>query len=383
MKRILWLTAMGIVFTYCASHAQDPTPIQISSYALRLARILTKDGVLRAGWLLGTRGDTLLAQIRAKQEPIVREDLVRVEVASVPRNATPPIVGALLGVYAGNALALKADTQPFLFIRSNEQGPFALYSALFGAVGSLIGYLVGNAAQTDVIFDFTGDDDSRTKAWEDLTESGSRTRLKRDFHFALEGAWISGPLPYPESDLGWTNASYGYAGASRLNMVRKVQLTYTLNDFFDAGLACLWLGQPSVSYYLPGLLSSASLSLEGNGEYAVGVFQPLWKLGWRTVQWDVGGGLGIASYDFNTNYGPDYSIEGLMRPGRSEGQSTTTFSTLLFTEFKLFLADYFSLGVTADWAYIPDKVPDVKGIPFASRQLSTTSIGFVLTLHIH
>ena len=111
----------------------------------------------------------------------------------------------------------------------------------------------------------------------------------------------------------------------------------------------------------------------------MGVIQPLWKLGWKDVQWDVGVGLGIATVEFKSSSQVyDYSSSSSV----SIGNTRTMFSALINTELKVFVTDHFSIGLAADLAYIPEDVPSVQGITFESKTLGTRSVGFVLGLHL-
>ncbi len=382
MKQILFLFACIWSCATFAVRSQPSESLQPSRYVFQLARILTKDGILRSGWLLGTLGDTLVAQIGGKSERISRRDLLRVDIEAPQQKGKSTLVGMFAGIYAGNALALRAENQPFLFMRENNQGEVALYSALFALLGAGVGFLAGAAGDYSITFDFSGDEAANASTWEDLVEGGSGAGHKRLFHFSLQGAWVSGPLPKPGTEQSQFYYSYDFSGATRLNMVRKVQLTYSLTKFMDAGLATVWLGQPSIAHYSPSYGGGVTVSLEGSGLYVIGVFQPLWKLGWRVAQWDIGAGFGRASYDFRASSPPFYVAYDSVSPGTFIEKKKTAFSTLLYTEFKVFLTDYFSLGITADWAYIPEKVPDVQGFTFDSHHLGSTSIGFVLSFHL-
>ena len=372
-----------LAFCTCALSQAQVRPGETflpSRYTMQLARILTRNGVMKTGWFLGTQGDTLLVDIGRKSERISKTDLLQVEIETNPQKGKAALAGMLMGIYAGNAMVFKADNQPFLFLRQNEQGEVALYSALFGILGGTIGYLAGAATDHNIKFDFSGDVVSAEKAWQELVKGESTIAKHGVVHFAMLGAWVTGPLPSPGAQQS-SMYYYGYSGGSRLNMVRKLQLTYSLTDFLDVGFACLWLGQPSVSTFSSTSNGYTNVSLEGTGQYAVGVIQPLWKLGWQAAQWDIGGGLGIAHYDFNATTTYFYSYDGTQQPPTTVEKTQSTFSTLLFSEFKLFLTDYFSLGVIADWVYIPDKVPSVQDFTFDSDHFGTTSVGFVASFH--
>ena len=376
MKRVLLISLCILSCAPSVLHTQPSHSVQPSKYAFQLTRILLKDGSMKTGWLLGTSGDSLLAQLGGKSERISRTDLLRVDVEAGSQKGKATLAGMLMGIYVGDALALTAKEQPFLYMRHTDEGELALYTALFGLVGGLMGYLAGGAGDQMITFDFSGDEADAASAWEALVEGHSQAGQKRSFHFSLQGAWVNGPLPKPDGAQASPYFYYGGSQATSLNMGRKMQLTYSLNDFIDVGLACVWLGQPTVGIF--GLdYGFATASLDGTGLYAVGVFQPLWKLGWRTIQWDIGAGVGWASQEFTASVAPYQNPSWI--PIETKAHS---ISTLLYTELKVYLADYFSLGVVADWVYVPEKVPEIQEFVFEAKHLSTTSIGFVLSFHI-
>lgn len=381
MKRLLCVSIIVWLVATTSVHAQELRSLQPSRYSMQLTHILTRDGTMKTGWFIGTYGDTLVAQIAKRTERISRKDLVRVDVERPTERSAATLAGLLAGVYVGNALALKADTQPFLFMRDNEGGEIALYSALFGLVGGVLGNLVGGASGNVAVFNFPVDEGGNSAAWDDFLESNSVGPHRGTVHLSFQGSWVSGALPTSEK-VGSSYYFGQYSGASSLNMVRKAQLTYSLNGALDVGLAFVWLGQPSISTYGPSYSNVMTVSLEGTGRYAIAVVQPLWKLGLKSLQWDIGGGVGVATYKCQASSPPYYFTYDSLWAGTSVDQNKTTFSTLLYTELKVFPSDFFSIGVAADWAYVPDRVPAVRGFTFDSERLGTTSIGFVLSFHI-
>lgn len=379
---LLWISLWS--FATLPASGQTPEGLHSSRYSFELTHILTRDGTLKTGWFLGTVGDTLVAQIGGKSEWIARKDLLRVSVEGGRSKSGAALVGLLVGVYAGNALALRADGQPFLYMRSEEGLLPALYSALFGLVGGGLGYLAGFAQTAENTFDFSGSEEENADRWQSLAAGGSSNGGRASVHVSIQGSWVKGPLPNPD---GGSHSSYYYAGrsASSLNMVRKMQVTYSATRFLDLGLAAVWLGQPSLSYYTnsPPYSGSTTLSLEGNGYFVVGVVQPLWMLGWRKVQWDVGVGIGKASVNFMAAQPGYYDYaSGGFKDGKSAEVSRSGFTTLWYTELKVFLADYMSLGITADWVRVPQDIPDISGVTLESKNLGTSSVGFVLGFHL-
>jgi hypothetical protein len=374
MKTTLLCVFLGLC-TIASTQAQPSESLKSSAYFHRLTRALLKNGTVKSGWFVGTDRDSLVIQIGSQSERLSRQDLLRVTIDAAASTGAPALVGMVSGAYLGSALVLRGDNQPFLFVAENRGvGEVLLYNALFSLVGGALGYLVGSLQSNEVVFDLSGTEEERSARWEDLCKGGQKAGREGSVHLSFQGSWVSGPVPE-----GRANDYYYGQNVNSLNMMRKLQLTYTMTDFADVGLAFMWLGQPSHSYYSP---DNNTIGLSGSGYYAVGVFKPLWTLGMHRVQWDIGLGVGLTSVNFSVTpnvyyyyYPPPSS------PGTAIALKKTTFSAMTYTELKVFFADYFSVGLTADLVYIPETIPAVKGIAFERETFGTTSVGFVVGYH--
>ncbi len=380
MKRtsvlLVCLWACSAVF----ATAQPSEPLKPSDYTFRLARLLLKNGTVKEGWFLGTVRDSIVLQVGLRSHRYARQDLVRVDVNGDRSPGKSTLAGMALGMYAGNALFLTADHQPTLFFgRGTHSDSYILLEIAFALIGAGTGYAIGSFQSDYRTFELAGSEEENAARWAELTEEGPDQERSSTLHLSIQGSWVSGPLPEPGED----NVAYVNSRASRLNLLRRVQLTNSVSRFADVGLAAMWLGQPSVWVNEWGwnYQSTRSQELTGRGYYAVGMFQPLWKLGLRGVQWDIGGGVGIATIDCRSaSQVYDYSSGSWSEVAVKLQKST--ISAALITELKVFLGDNLSLGVAADLAYIPEDVPDAQGFSFRSKTVGTSSIGFVVGFHL-
>lgn len=363
------------------TNAQPQESLKPSAFTFRLARMVLKDGTAREGWFLGTFRDSIVIQVGTKSKRYSRHDLLRVDIDAPRDRGKTALVGMVAGAYLGTALLMRDKEQPTPFFDRghSDVGGVILPEALFMLAGGGLSYLVG-AFQGDDKFDFTGTEEENTARWEELSAGGPDAPHRPAVHLSAQGSWVSGPLP--SADVRDQYYYHGYDEATPLNLLRRIQLTYSVTNFLDVGIAAVWLGQPPL-HMLTSFPQSTQLSLEmnGSGLYAVGVIQPLWKLGWRDVQWDIGAGVGIARIDFKAT-SQAYEYYTPPSPTISIDKKKSTISAQFNTELKVYITEYFSLGLTADLVYIPEEVPDVPGISFESRTLGTTSIGFVLGVHI-
>jgi hypothetical protein len=177
---------------------------------------------------------------------------------------------------------------------------------------------------------------------------------------------------------------------SNLNWMRKLQLTYTASRSFDVGVAAMWLGHPTWMRfsYIGGSSSTNSTSsqeLNANGYFAVGIFKPLGQLRKRSWQWDVGLGAGLSHIEgtVTTNSSSWSTIPPYTHTSNNSVSkiNTNVLSALAYTEFKLFIADYFTLGVIADYAYIPKDILTTASSDGDEKKIGTSSIGFTIGFH--
>lgn len=385
MNRITILSLCLLTCTTAFTNAQPSESFKSSEYTFRLARIVLKDGIAKEGWFLGTVRDSMVLQVGTKSFRYSRHDLLRVDIDARRAISKPVLVGMLAGAYLGTTLFMRAENQPALFFGSenNETFEILLLEAAFVLVGGGVGYLAGASQNEDITFDFAGDDAENASTWEELCDSGPASRRTSTVHISMQGSWVSGPFPQSEGNFYYGYyPGYSYNEATRLNLMRRLQLTYSFSDFLEVGLAAMWLGQPPLSRYTstPYTAQSSSVLLEmsGRGYYAVGVIHPLWKLGWRDVQWDIGAGVGLATIDLQTT-SQIYTYPA--QPSILIGKKGSIFSATVSTELKVFIAEYFSVGIAADLVFIPEDVPDVPAFKFESKTLGTQSVGFVLGFH--
>jgi hypothetical protein len=377
MKR---LTMLGYCLWLCVGGdaiAQQTESVVPSQYAFRLARIMLKDGSIHTGWLVGTLRDSVVIQVGPQSVHLSRHDLARVVIETKPKRSTPELVGALLGMYLGDALVLRAEGQPDLFVRDHE-GPEAivLYSALFALAGGAVGYIAATIEGDETVMDFSRGEEDSAAAWARLAGTQAEADRQGNFHLSMQASWVSGPVPK-----NLTGGYFSSQSAVSWNMLRRLQLTYSVTDYAEVGLARVWLGQPSgMSYQMYPLGTNTNINFDGKGYFVVGVVQPLWKLTGRNVHWDIGAGLGLASFDFSgTSWTYTYGLE---PPMTTVAVRKDVLGALAYTELKVFVSGYFSLGLTADVVITSESVPNMTGVTFDSSTLGTSSVGVTFGFHL-
>jgi len=328
-------------------------------------RVLCTDGSMKLGVCIGLKGDSLLLHIAANTEKIAREYILTVSTIR-KREPSTTLSGTLVGLYAGNLL-FKAEDQPFSYTQSYDNWFFPAH-ILFALVGGGVGYLVGTAMSGPEVFNFAESDQERELEWERLRDLVSGERPGPTMRISLQCSWVRSSPPTQASDYD----HYAPSNVTNLNMMRKIQATLTLSPLVDCGIGVMWLGQPSVAWSGPSTYYHYTIvELNGTGYYAIGVIKPLCVTNLRKLQWDIGIGAGFASMNYKVRH-PWFS---------NAEDRETMFSGLVYTEVRVMLSGYLSLGVVGDWVYIPRDAPAIPKIELGPRTMRTTSVGLVLGFH--
>jgi hypothetical protein len=367
----LWLCVGGDAI------AQQTESVVPSQFAFRLARIMLKDGSIQTGWLVGTLRDSVVIHAGSQSVRLSRHDLARVVIETKPKRSTPELVGALLGIYLGDALVLRAERQPDLFVRDRDAPEtIVLYSALFALAGGAVGYIAATVQGDETTMDFSGNEEDNDAAWARLAGTQAEANRQGNFHLSMQASWISGPLPK-----NLTGGYFSSQTAASWNMLRRLQLTYSVTDYAEVGLARMWLGQPStMSYMANPVWINTNINFDGKGYFVVGVVQPLWKLTGRNVHWDIGAGVGLISFDFS---GTSWTYTPwLESPMTTVALRKDVLGAMAYTELKVFVSGYFSLGLTADVVITSESVPNITGVTFDSSTLGTSSVGVTFGFHL-
>jgi hypothetical protein len=356
-----------------------------------------KGGQIHIGLLAGIMDRGLVLRIQKKDVVIQYDELEHVVIERKKGGGVYIPGGMLLGLYLGNIVAYRShDTPPFHLEKAGILG-MAFWNVVFAAAGGGLGYLGSTLVEKDEkAFDFTGEEKARLKQWKHLQwfvtgNGGSRTKK---IHLTLQGGYVS----------NWTTDKYrsqlenngyyvydysnDYREVTKVSLLRKVHLTYSPFSRTEFGVAANFLGEPSItaSYYRSSLARFADQSFDTRGYYAVAEFHPFspGKLG--SFDWSVGIGAGLAEIKFDffseTFGGAQY---GWNRVRVDDFHlSRRMFSGVVFTELKVGIQKGISLGVMADYVYIPAvKIPEFPGagIPGQDLNLGNASFGLLLGFH--
>jgi hypothetical protein len=360
--------------------------------------IYCKDGSRLSGLLVGVEGDALIMRVGTTDERIQRNDFEKIIIQKNKKKGPYAISGMLLAIYATNMAFLRAENQPTFFMDDIESDSGYLFgNALYAALGGTLGILASSTFEKgEKVFKFTGNMESRNREWERLRRFViGDTYPSKKVHFKFQAGKIFTRVSdnymnllrdhdYQVWGSGWMDGE-SWEEASAINLLRKVQITYSLSTLLDVGIASSWLGEPSFQGNKWGDYESsyAWQKLSATGLYVVGVFKPLHNVMPKSISWEFGIGAGAANVNYSLNalsttWDPyteitdEYSL------------SKTLFSGITFTELSLYLYDSISLGLIADYAYIAEQkalaIP-AAGFPAQKLRFGNSSTGFSVGFH--
>jgi hypothetical protein len=364
-------------------------------------QVLCKGGESHSALLAGVTDRGLVIRIEGQDKVIPYDELEKVTLEKTKSGSMYVVSGMIWGLYAGNIIFYHAKSHPPIFMQDFGNRSLWIPNVGFAFVGAGLGFLLGPKLEKgENVFDFTGEENERLKQWERLQKfvTGKERFTPGKFHLAFQGGFVATPTSdryrsaleengYYVSRHARVSPSESYE-ASKFKLLHKAQLTYSLNSWAELGLAMYFLGEPSLSgfrwqNYIP---HNFDLSTDIRGYYAVAVFHPFPARVFRGFDWNVGIGLGMADVDFefisstywhatfdpNVERTDDYHL------------SKRYFSGVVFSELKVYFQNWTSLGITADYVYIPkENIPAFPGvgIPAQSLNLGKGSIGFSVGIH--
>ena len=373
--------------------------------------ILPRKGGALAGILVGIEGDAVVILRKGQEEKISWRETktITIEVVKSKRQAT--VLTMLTGVYLGNILVLRDRSQPSFYLgpRSGDSAWWYVWNeAIIVGASSGLAFLVrGLFGQAEKTFEFAGSEKADLRKWEALKKFALGTEGGPKIHLSVQGGWvfpkISNRYRSLFQDAGYDiwRRSYYYGEqdpwlASEFNMLRKIQLTYSIRRDVEVGAAFGFMGEPSLYgqkeintqvynpiwnyWYTTYRTLSVDQSFSSTGYFLVGIYKPFLRMLPRILSWNVGLGLGASRTILKTAI-PGYQYG--YTPSKFE-ISKTQFCSFLFTELKFDLSNFLSFGLTADYMFAPPlqvpAFPDA-AIPAHKLRVENSSIGFTMGFH--
>jgi len=374
--------------------------------------IVSKNSGVLAGTLVGVENDSVVLLRKGQEEKIVWQDIEKITIERENRKKQNILMTMLGGAYLGHFLIYRDKTQPPFYLKdySHESAWWYLWNeAIIFSASTGLAFLMGwLSGKTEKTFEFAGGEKADLRKWEALRKFILGADGAKKIHLSVQGSWV-----FPEitdryralfKDEGynvWRRTEYyGLAydewSASELNLLRKIQLTYSIRPSLEVGAALCFLGEPSLYgqkvisaqvynpiwnyWYTTSQTLNVEQSFSSTGYFLVGLYKPFLRTLPRIFSWNVGLGLGASRTKLKTaisSYQYGYSPSGFEI-------SKTQFCSFLFTELRLNLSNSLSFGVTADYMFAPSLqapvLPDV-GVPAQKLQVKNGSIGFTMGFH--
>ena len=398
MKNYLFHILLYLTLTGNNAFAQDKTTISSTEATMitvredimyNIATILDEKDNITRGFLVGLRSDSLFLIKNKKTFGIAISDIIHISIDMDHSNWMLFTSGAFLGMYLGNLIFFQSEFQPTAYQSGGDEEGKIAASLLFAFIGGGIGYIVDLGLEKgDESFDLSEEGNQRMKEVEKLKKFLLSDETTKQVHVTVQLAQVR--TRYSEIE-GLSNSSYSsyspYNEVTSFNLLRKLQITYSLFNYLDVGVAISWIGEPQSNWFSNSFYSFqqsyiGTQSYDGTGYYAVAAYHPFKSVFSSSFSWIIGAGIGLGNvnYDFinvvNSGSFPNASSDStIVKINKS------MFSGLIFTEFDLYLFDEFSLGLVIDYVYLPEEMKAIPELGIDKRNLGNFSIGATIGLH--
>lgn len=262
--------------------------------------------------------------------------------------------------------------------------------------GGIWYYVFSKFEKSEKEFNFTENEKKRLARWEQLrsyiTEEYTHKKINISAQAGYVFSRVSSHYKTLFQDAGYETRNYSYLfgeyrqGATDFNLLRKLQLTLTAPSNNEFGIAVYWPGEPSAVGYIDDWTQSFEVEqvLSTTAYCGVIVLKPPRFQKSKRISLNFGIGLGMAQVDFRIRTGLETWDPGYEVTRNQYSVSKGLFSSVVFAELNFYFREALSLGLIADYAYIPSlQAPEVPEAGIASQdlRLGNASVGFSLGLH--
>lgn len=387
MVRFIVVSMVVHLMTLPNLHSQE------SGVPLRRAIVFRPNQEAISGRLIRVGDNSLVVLTLHHEEEIMFEDISRVILSGESRSSKGVIHGALLGGYAVTALVGATDSKPTGYLRRDYSSGLGILVILIPSVfaGGGIGYLLDPGTDgREEMFDFTGSHGSQTAERKRLQNELKDTKREHGVHISVQGSQIFPSVVKAEESQSSYWGGYGYE-VSDFNVLRRLQVTYSILPNVEVGLASVWFGEPS-HYHDLGEWSQSGYSrwggtltsLDAVGRHLVVVYKPFPESLDGRYELAFGSGIGISSiqYQRNTSVNETVVVNNVSTTSYFNSPfeiSETMLSGFVYAQASMKLTENLSLGLIFDYIVAPSKEApaDVRfGIPKETLNFGNTSIGF-------
>lgn len=359
----------------------DPISYVNSELLHNRTTVINRQNYISHGFLLGIKGDSLILTLNNQIQSHSLKDLMSVSIDVESEYYKGFLMGTLIGVYAGSLALFQEENQPFAYLEDHENGTLVIFGIIFAFAGGGIGYLIEQSAYKDqVTFNFSVDERTRT---EDISKfKAFLFKLKRENQFNITAQLSQVNTRVSELDRSPDN----YYSITSFNLLRKLDITYDSWKDISVGAAISWYGEPSLYYNNYTHTNSKFIWIEthydGVGYYLVTAYEPFSTESFHQVSWKVGLGFGVGTIDYKQRI----IIEELIDGEYINNEVITNIiknklSALFYSHFNLYLFENLSVGISADYVYLNEKMNAIPELKLPSRDFGNYSVGVNLSIH--
>jgi len=406
MKKLLLMMIVFVLLTFCQVSAQKkgndkilPNPpkakttqkiadedstalsslIISSDYLYNMILVVNKKGEVKNGFFVGVDSSGIYFLFKGKTEKLDLDELSYIKISRTRKYSGHGLTGGLWGMWLGNIMFWQAKGQPTVYLRdygrSEDFYGFLAADLAFAAAGIGLGYLAGALFERkDATYQFSGNTISRKKELNRMIDAVKGTTGVSKYHLSIYTSQVNsrGTDDFKNmiTEYGLKPSSYYYdyyytsdnSVLSNINLLRKLQFTYSLYPDLDFGLAVNFLGIPDIYAARSGYYSNSGTRVNGifhaTGYNAVAVYSPLKKFMPEDINWTLGCGLGLVNVDYSTSFSLDTTIYmGGVSKAIYEHQTSYVKKTLvsmeLFSDIVFNISSAATLGFNLDYMLVP------------------------------
>jgi hypothetical protein len=358
----------------------------IKEYRYNDATVTFNDNTERAVLLMNISNDSLLLLANGYQSWYSYKNLDNISVKSLASPASANWAGFFTAIWLGNFLFYRAEAEgpgnsepTALMTRDYPEGVGAIgINALFGVVGMAVAN-VFSPVNISTGYSLSGDEENKLEKWQDFKSEmqGVGRRSQNRFHLQIQTGILSQRVLHTYQKYLLDYSGVYYRQVSYFNVLRKLEANYAVYNNLRLGLALIHQGEPSISGSSPqGEYAPVSMKIKYNavGYYGTVAYAIVPKEKLTALELVIGAGLGSLSSD----------LEFLVLNKSVYSFSGNYTSLTIFAELHVYLSDFFSLSLNADYCNSPEQaIPAIEELYINEEKVTfgNSSFGFGLGYH--
>jgi hypothetical protein len=406
-SKCYWQSSRYALLMFVLSFGVLPTVVRAQTSPAPRVELYQKEGSAIGGLLLGVGRDSLTIASNHTVR-IARSNIDHIIVLPSTSERSGFLVGGTALSYLGCASILSANGQPAVFLwNAATTGEIGAVLGLGFLLGGAAGALFDNAEPPEMDFILNSPDGDAN--WLLLQDFFAHRSFAKRIHLSVylghTGTPATEQLDKAATKSGYVKTisdyynyfDYNYdrniQAADEFNMMRRIELTYTLRPDVEVGVALANLGEPTHFWQHSELDSTGSFrpfhqmhqSLFATGYLAEASYKHLLNPRSPRVELLGGVGLGVAHVTFNREL--DSSFYYYSTPGAaldSYDFDEVEPLVMVMLQARIFAMSNFSVSLYGDYALLAGPTVSafpIAGIPEQHLNISNGSYGFSIDYH--